>query len=133
VLVLIFEETVGVKQVVLEMDIEFITLLDQKSKHVGLIEGGSEVHGHVVLTEADDLPLKKREGLVVFSNGDVLDIDIEQLIPILLDEGCVDWLIPHNGGVGVSIDWIHIVFNIGESELCHWINSFSLHCDLASI
>jgi hypothetical protein len=57
VLVLIFEETVGVKQVVLEMDIEFITLLDQKSKHVRLIECGSEVHGHVIFTEADDLPL----------------------------------------------------------------------------
>jgi hypothetical protein len=133
VLVLVLEETGGVKQVVLEMDVELVTLFDQKSEHVWLIEGGSEVHGHVVITEGDDIPLQKGEGLVVLSDGDVLDVDIEQLIPILLDEGQVDWLSPLNGSVGVSVDWIHFVLNIGESELVHWYNCISLHCDLARI
>ena len=61
--------------------------------------------------------------------GDVPDVDIEQLVPMVLDESEVDGMIPLEGTSRVSGNVGHLEFNIGEVKIFHWINLVTLDLD----
>lgn len=113
------------------MDVEIVRLLDEETKHVWLEEGGLEFHGHVIISKLGKLKVNEGHGGVMITLGYVPDIDIEQLIPMVLDESQVDWVAPLEDTRRVSGDVRHLKSDIGEVEIFHGINLVTGNLDSA--
>jgi hypothetical protein len=111
--VLWLEEAISVQQKVLHVNVESVALFDEQTKHVRLVEGDSVVDGLVVRLQTSDLEVLNLISRIVLDEGSVFDVDIEQVVPVLLDEGQVDWVREYNSTGRISLDWVKRVLDVG--------------------
>jgi hypothetical protein len=78
------------------MHVQSITLFDKKTEHVRLVEGYGVVDCSVVWLKSSDLEIFDFISRVVLDEGGILDIDIEQFVPVLLDVSQIDWVSEDN-------------------------------------
>ena len=107
------------------MDVKVVGLLDKETKHVWLVESGLIFHGHVILSKISKVEVDECHGGVMGTLGDVPDVDIEQLVPMVSDESQVDGVVPLEDTSRVSGDVGHLKFNVSEVKIFHWINLVS--------
>lgn len=111
------------------MDVQLVALLHKETEHVWLVESGSEVHGHAVVAvfaaEARKLEVQQRERRIVLSESDVLDVNIEESVPVLLDESQVDWVAEDDCASRVPRNWRDLEGDVGELEALEpvWLSS----------
>jgi len=69
----------------------------------------------------------------VVLEGHILDVNVEQVVPVLLDVVKVDGVAEDNGRLGVSVDLGHGPGDVSEVKVLHWINDISIDLNSAVV
>ena len=117
VAVLLLEEAVRVQQVVLKVNVESISFLDQEAEHVRLLEDDSEVKSAVVSSLVRHNHVLHWGSAVVLDPRGVLNINVEHRVEVLFDESQVHTMTKSKGGRGVALDRVKLKRDVGEVKV----------------
>ena len=81
------------------------------------MESRREIHGHVIIpsltAEMREFEVEQWPCGVVFSESDILDVNIKHRIPVFLDKCQIHWIAKYDGAGGIPGDWRHF-----ECDVC---------------
>lgn len=97
------------------------------------MEGGLVGHRHVVIMQRLDFEVNQIHRGVVLSESHVLDVHIEQFVPVLLNKRQVHRVVPCKIALRGPIDRAHCEVQLCEIKELLWVHLGSEHLDCAIV